>query len=146
MGKQVVRTTIDQIDKIEQSLSLEIAKQTKSKRTKFSSKTKEPHAATKHHVLIPVIISIVLIAIPTFLYYQYADSIKSYLRSISRKEDETIEPINGIEEEKNVLENTQIVDYLEIEDELEEEPNQEENELESSSETDTSSDDIELTK
>lgn len=114
MEKKLVKSDIDQIDKIEKSLSRSVASQEAAReraRTRHKRMPRE-YAATKHPVLISLIFTVILTAIPVFLYYRYVDSLESYLRSISKKEETSEEQTEEETKEKLSFGDKSVVFYI----------------------------------
>lgn len=93
MGKSVKKpqtNQIDQIDKIEKSLSRSVASseaakaRTKAKAKAKTKKTPKVHTRTRHPALVAGLISFVISAVAFFLYNRYVGSIFDYLKSISK--------------------------------------------------------------
>ena len=113
MGKKLAKTKVDSIDEIEIILDRETKKiETRKTKPAKPAKTPKEHKPTKHPLVIAVIITFFLAAIPTFMFFRYYNAITDFIKGVAKKEETSEEQPAEKEEEKINFGTTPIVVYI----------------------------------
>lgn len=113
MGRKLAKSKKDSIDEIEIILDRETKKiETRKTKPAKPAKTPKEHKPTKHPLVIAVIVTFFLAAVPTFMFFRYYNAITDFIKGVAKKEETSEEQPAEKEEEKINFGTTPIVVYI----------------------------------